>query len=107
MRGFTPPRKAFSLRSKSFRPSLKGRVRCVSESKVVLRFEAKSRRAELARALPDFAQRLNIPADAVVAGYWPVRDEADPRALMKALGTRLALPRIAAKHCALSFRAWR
>jgi 5-formyltetrahydrofolate cyclo-ligase len=26
---------------------------------------------------------------------------------MKALGTPLALPRIAAKHCALSFRAWR
>jgi 5-formyltetrahydrofolate cyclo-ligase len=85
----------------------------VSESKAVFRLQAKSRRAELARALPDFAwrivvfaDRLNIPADAIVAGYWPVRDEADPRGLMKALGTPLALPRIDAKGAALSFRAW-
>jgi 5-formyltetrahydrofolate cyclo-ligase len=86
----------------------------VSQSKSILRLEAKSRRADLARAVPDFAQRiagfanqLNIRGDAIVAGYWPVRDEADPRGLMKALGTALALPRIDAKHTALSFREWR
>jgi 5-formyltetrahydrofolate cyclo-ligase len=50
---------------------------------------------------------MNIPARAIVAGYWPVRDEADPRELMKALGTAHALPRIDAKHTALSFREWR
>jgi 5-formyltetrahydrofolate cyclo-ligase len=79
-----------------------------------IRANARARRAELARAVPDFAQRiaafageLNIPAHAIVAGYWPVRDEADPRALMKALGNALALPCIDAKHAALSFREWR
>jgi 5-formyltetrahydrofolate cyclo-ligase len=83
-------------------------------SKSDLRRDARVRRAELARACPDFAQRiaafadrLDIAAHAIVAGYWPVRDEADPRGLMKALGTPLALPRIDAKHKALSFREWR
>lgn len=86
----------------------------MSDMKADLRTQAKIRRAELARACPDFAQRiaafasdLNIPKGAIVAGYWPVRDEADPRGLMKALETALALPRIDAKHMALSFRAWR
>jgi 5-formyltetrahydrofolate cyclo-ligase len=89
----------------------------VSKSKAIFRLQAKSRRAELARTLPDFAQciaafadRMNIPAHATVAGYWPIGDEADPRALMKALAVRgatLALPRIDAKGAALSFRAWR
>lgn len=83
-------------------------------SKSDLRTEARARREELARALPDFAARiaafadeLNIRSSAIVAGYRPVRDEADPRELMKALGTALALPRIDAKHTALSFREWR
>ena len=84
-----------------------------SLDKQTLRQRARARRAELARACPDFAQRvaafvdeLNIRSNAIVAGYWPVRDEADPRELMKALGTALALPRIDAKHTALSFREW-
>jgi 5-formyltetrahydrofolate cyclo-ligase len=76
----------------------------------------RERRAELARALPGFAARiaafagaLALPPHAVVAGYWPIRDEADPRALMAALAARghtLALPRIGAKGAALSFRRW-
>lgn len=62
--------------------------------------------------MPDFAQRIaafarEIPAAGIVAGYWPIRDEADPREMMKALGTALALPRIDSKHAALSFREWR
>jgi 5-formyltetrahydrofolate cyclo-ligase len=82
-----------------------------------LRTESRARRAGLARAIPDFASRLatfagklNIPPEAIVAGYWPVRDEADPRGLMNALAVRgvtLALPRIEAKGAALSFRVWR
>jgi 5-formyltetrahydrofolate cyclo-ligase len=86
-------------------------------SKSNLRTEARTSRAELARARPDFARRIAPFADQIeihkgmaVAGYWPVRDEADPRGLMKALearGAALALPRIDEKHAALSFRAWR
>jgi 5-formyltetrahydrofolate cyclo-ligase len=68
----------------------------------------------LASALPDFAQciarfagDLDIPARSVVAFYWPIRDEADPRALAKVLSERghtLALPRI--EDASLSFRGW-
>jgi 5-formyltetrahydrofolate cyclo-ligase len=80
-----------------------------------LRTESRAHRAELALALPDFTERIAafaglIPANGIVAGYWPIRDEADPCALMKALQARgavLALPRIDAKHAALSFRVWR
>lgn len=45
---------------------------------------------------------------AIVAGYWPIRDELDPRPAMLALeqeGFSLALPRIAGKH--LRFCAYR
>jgi len=44
-----------------------------------------------------------------VAGYWPVRDEADPRhamAALQALGHRLALPVVAGQDQPLAFRAW-
>jgi 5-formyltetrahydrofolate cyclo-ligase len=85
-------------------------------AKSKLRKQMRERRAELARALPDFAVRiatfagaLALPPHAVVAGYWPISDEADPRALMAALAARghtLALPRIDAKDAALSFRRW-
>jgi 5-formyltetrahydrofolate cyclo-ligase len=87
-----------------------------SLDKRTLRQHARPRRAVFARDVPDFAQRiaafaeqLDITAHAVVAGYSPVRDEADPRALMQTLsarGAKLALPRINAKGAALSFREW-
>lgn len=56
-----------------------------------------------------FADNLALESNAVVAGYWPTRDEADPRVLMAALAARgatLALPRIEARNAALSFRHW-
>ncbi|HEY1631465.1 MAG TPA: 5-formyltetrahydrofolate cyclo-ligase [Rhizomicrobium sp.] len=67
---------------------------------------AKLHGADFAARLAAFALALDIPPNAVVAGYWPVRDEADPRLLMKALARPLALPRIEAKGAALSFRRW-
>ena len=86
-------------------------------AKPALREQAKTRRASLARACPDFAARvagfadaLPISADAVVSFYWPMGDEADPRALVRALagrGHRLALPVVAAKRSPLHFREWR
>jgi 5-formyltetrahydrofolate cyclo-ligase len=84
-------------------------------AKPELRKHAGAVRAKL--SVPDFANRiaafadaLNIPTHAIVAGYQPIRDEADPRGLMAALAVRghaLALPRIEAKGAALSFRRWR
>jgi 5-formyltetrahydrofolate cyclo-ligase len=56
-----------------------------------------------------FADNLALEPDAVVAGYWPTRDEADPRQLMKALAARgatLTMPRIEDRNAALSFRRW-
>lgn len=85
--------------------------------KKTLRIEARARREELTRSVPHFAHRialfvdeLGISPNSVIAGYWPVRDEADPRQLMEALaqrGATLALPRIEARDEALSFRLWR
>jgi 5-formyltetrahydrofolate cyclo-ligase len=85
-----------------------------------LRLEARARRVALARALPDYAQHiaarhaadfagLGFAPDAVVAGYWPFREEADPRVLMQALaanGHPLALPRITRRTAPLEFRRW-
>lgn len=62
------------------------------------------------------AEKLAIYNDAipyeigtVVAGYWPMGDELDPRPLLELLGGRgctLALPVVTAPGQALSFRCW-
>jgi 5-formyltetrahydrofolate cyclo-ligase len=82
-----------------------------------LREAAKARRADLARACPDFATRiagfvddLNVASDAIVSFYWPMGDEADPCVLAHALAARghaLALPVVVAKKSPLHFREWR
>jgi 5-formyltetrahydrofolate cyclo-ligase len=85
-----------------------------------LRQEARARRQQLARALPDYAQfiaaryaddvdGLGFAPDAVVAGYWPFREEADPRPLMQVLAAKghpLVLPRIARRATPLEFHRW-
>lgn len=46
----------------------------------------------------------------IVAGYWPMRSEIDPRPLMLAFaarGAQLALPVVAARDAPLVFRVWR
>jgi 5-formyltetrahydrofolate cyclo-ligase len=88
----------------------------MSEEKSRLRESARIRRMDLARACPDFAQRIACFADelavakgAVVSFYWPMGDEADPRALAHALAARghtLALPVVVVKKSPLHFRAW-
>ena len=80
-----------------------------------LRRSASAHRAALARACPDFADRiaeldLPIGKDALVSFYWPMGDEADPRALAARLAARghtLALPVVAKKRSPLAFRRWR
>ncbi|MHA1601195.1 MAG: 5-formyltetrahydrofolate cyclo-ligase [Alphaproteobacteria bacterium] len=52
---------------------------------------------------------VNIPAGAVVSGYWPMRSELDPRPILAALSARghpLCLPVVVGKGQALVFRAW-
>jgi 5-formyltetrahydrofolate cyclo-ligase len=86
-------------------------------SKADLRIQQSKRRLDLVRDVPDFAQRiaafvddLSIAPNAIVSGYWPMGDEADPRALMSALAARghaLALPRVEKKNAPLVFHRWR
>jgi 5-formyltetrahydrofolate cyclo-ligase len=66
-------------------------------------------RADYAEAIARFADDLALPPGIAVAGYFPMRDEADPRALMAALSARgypLALPCVTAGQ-PLVFRAWK
>lgn len=51
-----------------------------------------------------------VEAPAIVAGFWPIKDEIDIRPLMGALlgaGCHLALPVVHKRGEPLSFRAWR
>lgn len=62
-----------------------------------------------AMALAGLAPALAPAPGAVIAGYWPMGDEIDPRPLMRALaarGCRLALPVVTAPGTALDFRAF-
>jgi 5-formyltetrahydrofolate cyclo-ligase len=74
------------------------------------------RRRACADGGPQAAQRvaalapcLGLVAGTVVAGYWPMGDEIDPRPLMRALetqGCRLCLPVVTAPGQKLDFRAF-
>ncbi|RJK96633.1 5-formyltetrahydrofolate cyclo-ligase, partial [Paracoccus aestuarii] len=46
-------------------------------------------------------------AGAALAGYWPIRDEADPRPAMRAHDGPLLLPVVTARDHPLTFRLWR
>jgi 5-formyltetrahydrofolate cyclo-ligase len=73
----------------------------ISEKKA-LRETARAKRAELARACPDFAQRIAAHTDALpvspgtmISGYIAMGDEADPAQLLKVLqahGCEIAYP---------------
>ena len=82
-------------------------------TKAELRAAARRRRetltrADYAEAIAQFADDLDLKPGAIVAGYFPFRDEADPRALMAALSAKghpLALPSVEPDR-PLTFRAW-
>ncbi len=71
------------------------------------RAAAEDVRASMRRAR---GQGLHFPAGAVVAGYWPMRDEFDVRALLRDLndeGMVCALPVVGGPDRPLAFRRWR
>ena len=93
----------------------------IAAEKAALRKLMRARRAALtpeARAAASVAvcDRLvawlpaaGLPGGAVIAGYWPIRDELDPRPALEVLaerGYRLALPVSLAREEPLGFRAW-
>lgn len=81
----------------------------LAAAKDVLRKEALSRRAamapthriEVSLTLADTVESLPIPDGATVSGFWPIRDEIDPRPLLdrlRAKGHRLCLPVVTKPH---------
>jgi 5-formyltetrahydrofolate cyclo-ligase len=86
-------------------------------SKSVLRATALARRGALSvKARANAAQALaarglpvDVVNDAIVSGYWPIRNEIDPMPLMRHLaarGARLSLPVITGRDQSLIFRTW-
>lgn len=67
-------------------------------------------REAAAQRFAAFADIFDVTSGSVVAGYMPMRSEADPLPLMRALaarGAQLALPAVTARDTPLVFRAWR
>ncbi|MBS0277156.1 MAG: 5-formyltetrahydrofolate cyclo-ligase [Proteobacteria bacterium] len=85
-------------------------------SKAEFRNNMRKRRADLARAHPDFARAvaehvaaLKIADSATVGGYIAINDEADPHIILKMLTSQnceLAFPRVVAKGEPLAFHRW-
>lgn len=64
---------------------------------------------EAGERLAALVDALALPAGVVVAGYWPMGDEIDPRPLMLEMAARghpLALPVVIGRGQPLEFRAW-
>lgn len=81
----------------------------LASEKDLLRKEALQRRKSLIEvdriekslALVDHIDALPVPDAATVSGFWPIRDEIDPRPLLdrlRQMGHRLCLPVIAEPH---------
>ncbi|MCK0068349.1 5-formyltetrahydrofolate cyclo-ligase [Kordiimonas laminariae] len=88
-------------------------------SKADLRAEAKRMRAGAAQMYAlEAAEKASkhglqmfssFNKGAIIAGYWPIGDELDPRFLMLALeqaGYRIALPVVSTENAPLTFRLW-
>jgi 5-formyltetrahydrofolate cyclo-ligase len=89
----------------------------IEADKEALRREARALRKSLHAAQPDigdalarnFQDGLPLPPRAAVAGFLPVREEADPTVLMAALRARghaILLPRVVAIGAPLGFHLW-
>ena len=78
------------------------RARLAPEARAAASLAVRDRLSEWLASTP-------IARDGVISGYWPIRDEIDPRPAMQALaerGYRLALPVSIAHGEPLTFRAW-
>ncbi|MGU9961776.1 MAG: 5-formyltetrahydrofolate cyclo-ligase [Candidatus Puniceispirillales bacterium WSBS_2018_MAG_OTU23] len=66
--------------------------------------------ANMANAADDICTSFGLKRGDVIAGYWPIKTEIDPRPVMLALAKRgmtTALPRTPAPAAALTFHQWR
>ncbi|MSP42521.1 MAG: 5-formyltetrahydrofolate cyclo-ligase [Alphaproteobacteria bacterium] len=90
----------------------------IQRLKSELRGEMRAKRAVLFKRAPPeayvaarahFLKSIELPGGAIIAGYWPVRDEFDSRPLMEAIaarGGRLVLPVVEGDSGRLIFREW-
>ncbi|WP_420564478.1 5-formyltetrahydrofolate cyclo-ligase [Thalassobaculum sp.] len=89
----------------------------LSRAKAELRLRMARQRQSLAADTTDAANRLAMHLSAavapssgsVVSGYWPMRDEMDPRPCLTSFwsnGCRIALPVVPEDKQGLIFRAW-
>jgi 5-formyltetrahydrofolate cyclo-ligase len=88
--------------------TLKAQLRAAAQARRAAIPAERARAAALAARDRVLAAEI-VPAGAVVSGFWPVRDEFDPRPLLDALaarGHRLCLPVVVAKGRPLAFRVW-
>lgn len=67
---------------------------------------ARSRGGDAASLMRNLQDVLAARPGAVLSGYWPIRDEADPRPAMAAHAGPLCLPVVTARGTPLIFRAW-
>ncbi len=86
--------------------------RRIRKAALEIRAEAKAVTGPLAGDLlmAQFLENISVPAQSVVAGYWPMNDEISPMPLLKRLfkdGIQCSLPAVLAKGEALTFRDWR
>ena len=91
----------------------------LDENKVTLRramiawragLDETDRRAAAEGLVTVLRRERPVEAPAIVAGFWPIKDEIDIRPLMNeflAQGCRLALPVVYKRGEALTFRSWR
>jgi 5-formyltetrahydrofolate cyclo-ligase len=88
----------------------------ITAAKAALRREARARRDALPEAARNAAARAlraeiaGLELSGIVAAYWPIGSEIDPRPVMRDLaarGMRVALPVVVARGAPLSFREWR
>jgi 5-formyltetrahydrofolate cyclo-ligase len=90
----------------------------IAATKRALRQEALAARAAAhqagsaaaARAVAEHLLAVSLPVDGAIGGYWPIRDELDPRPALRALGVSgrgLALPAVVERAAPLVFRPWR
>ncbi|MCR6628956.1 MAG: 5-formyltetrahydrofolate cyclo-ligase [Magnetospirillum sp.] len=91
-------------------PELAHAKKTLRAHQVMVRRQACAEGGEAAALqLAALAPGLRLVRDSIVAGYWPMGDEIDPRPLMRALagqGCRLALPVVTAPGQRLDFRAF-
>src|SRR5689334_17759571 len=102
---------------------LSGRIRLIDAAaethalKANLRREAAARREQAHAAHPHvglalmqhFKQAIEVPAGAVVSGFWPMGEEIDIKPLLAQLhasGHPIALPVVVKKGAPLTFRHW-